>query len=242
MSGSIALNPCLSPKNDFPPDIVSNSAPRAIVMDRPKELDELPHPWYVDVGCGGAPFPWANILVDKYRGDTEHRNTELLTDGKLFVEAAVDDLPFEDGEVDFITCSHVIEHLDSPITGINELQRVARKGCIWVPSVGAEAASRSIGQVSESHKWVAVRTMAPISGGVIFFMQAEGGDVDTVLQKLGLDTNVIQHSFGTELRVAWGWGHWPDRLSVQCAVVKASAGDYKPEGTIEERERCNRIV
>lgn len=42
--------------------------------------------------------------------------------------------PFEDGQFDFVVCSHVLEDIRDPLFACSELQRVAKSGYIEVPS------------------------------------------------------------------------------------------------------------
>ena len=45
-----------------------------------------------------------------------------------FRQGSVTKLPFEDGELDAVTCTEVIEHLEDPKAAIKELHRVVKKG------------------------------------------------------------------------------------------------------------------
>jgi hypothetical protein len=49
-----------------------------------------------------------------------------------------DKLPFSDKEFDFCLCSHTLEDLTSPFSVIEEMERVAKRGLIITPSMGAD--------------------------------------------------------------------------------------------------------
>lgn len=84
----------------------------------------------LDVGCG-----------DKARGDV---NCDLLVPDsrrgwdldaskiRNFVKADVRALPFKSGSFDLVHCSHLMEHLEDPQLGIQELRRVSRKYVIVI--------------------------------------------------------------------------------------------------------------
>lgn len=63
--------------------------------------------------------------------DTVFKDAEREMCGEAMpvdVVAFGDDLPFEDGSLDFVISSHVIEHFWCPITAIKEWHRVTKKG------------------------------------------------------------------------------------------------------------------
>lgn len=177
------------------------------------QLSGVPRPWIADIGSGGDPWPVANILVDKYPGLTKHRRTALNTDGKLFIQGDICALPFRDHSLDFVIASHVIEHLEDPLVGLAELQRVSCKGVAWVPTVMAEAAGRALypGKIS-GHKWVGMHDRQQ---GFVFVRYEEANPAQWrgVLNALGASGRYVLTGYGTEMRIAWGWGSWPERLN-----------------------------
>lgn len=89
----------------------------------------------LDVGGGAMPFSRADVVVDMYVHDNIHRGgSSVVTGGAQFVEASVEDLPFADGEFDFVLCRHVLEHVDDPAKACRELTRVAGRGYLETPS------------------------------------------------------------------------------------------------------------
>jgi len=43
-------------------------------------------------------------------------------------------MPFRDKSIDFVYCSHVLEHVDNPMQACSELMRVGRRGYIETPN------------------------------------------------------------------------------------------------------------
>ena len=70
----------------------------------------------IDVGAGGRTLYPTTITVDHFFGHT------LLADGHY--------LPFKPKSADFVFSCHCLEHLDNPLTALNEWVRVSRKWTI----------------------------------------------------------------------------------------------------------------
>jgi 2-polyprenyl-3-methyl-5-hydroxy-6-metoxy-1,4-benzoquinol methylase len=91
----------------------------------------------LDIGSGHAPFPYATHLsdiaiTDNYYGRTGKPFKHI--EGKPVYEFNVENIPFEDNEFDFIYCSHVLEHSESPERACQELMRVGKRGYIETPT------------------------------------------------------------------------------------------------------------
>ncbi len=43
-----------------------------------------------------------------------------------------------EGGIDYVYCSHVLEHLDNPVAAANEIIRVAKRGFVEVPNIAYE--------------------------------------------------------------------------------------------------------
>jgi len=100
----------------------------------------------LDVGSGNAPFPRADVLVDKYFYDTD-RVGHIVIDRPMVI-GDINSLPFKDKSFDFIYCSHVLEHTDDPVAAAKELCRAGKSGYIEVPSEFQEKI-----QSTPVHKW-----------------------------------------------------------------------------------------
>lgn len=105
----------------------------------------------LDLGSGHNPVPEATILADFFPEDTIHRAGTMIEDKPLIV-CSVDRLPFLDKKIDFVICSHIVEHVDSPIRAGNELARVAKAGYIETPAYGKDI----IVGTGNMHNWQVV--------------------------------------------------------------------------------------
>ena len=81
----------------------------------------------LDVGCGYSANEYASVISDIQDLSDFYPN-------KKFVKLNSNLLPFNDKEFDFVITSHVIEHVQDPEIFIKEIQRIAKKGYIEVPT------------------------------------------------------------------------------------------------------------
>lgn len=86
----------------------------------------------LDVGSGGNPHPFADVLLEKYldnthrlRGITVDRPTVLADAGKM---------PFRDNAFGYSFALHVLEHMHKPDEMLHELERVSKAGYIETPN------------------------------------------------------------------------------------------------------------
>jgi len=108
----------------------------------------------LEVGGGFYQFPRADVVTDITFSDSGGRNGAqlLFREGCTYVECAAESLPFRDKEFDFVYCSHVLEHTIDPARACAELQRVARRGYLEVPSRHSEVL---VG--NPTHRWMVSR-------------------------------------------------------------------------------------
>ena len=84
--------------------------------------------WKVlDIGCGYTANKNATVIADVQDLSNFYLN-------KTFVKITDKKLPFKDGEFDFVIASHVIEHVEDFSFFIKELERVAKKGYVELPT------------------------------------------------------------------------------------------------------------
>ncbi len=105
------------------------------------DFDIRPTDKVLDIGSGHLPFPFATHLADLALHDGNVGRAGMpfkYLDGKPVYECNVEKLPFADREFDFIYCSHVLEHADSPENACRELMRVAKRGYIETPNRGKD--------------------------------------------------------------------------------------------------------
>ena len=85
--------------------------------------------WKVlDIGCGYTAHQSATVICDVQDLSQYYKD-------KKFIKLNDRKLPFKDKEFDFVIASHVIEHVEDVDFFINELERVASKGYIELPTI-----------------------------------------------------------------------------------------------------------
>jgi ubiquinone/menaquinone biosynthesis C-methylase UbiE len=117
----------------------------------------------LDLGSGDYPFPLATILADLYLDHSPHRTERLVRDHRPLVQLDIHHLPFSGKSVDFIYCSHALEHVDNPLQACSEIMRVGKRGYIETPTLckdGLFAWSEGI-----SHRWHVIA----IGSTIVFF-------------------------------------------------------------------------
>jgi SAM-dependent methyltransferase len=176
----------------------------------------------LDVGCGPYPFPYATMLVDLFTEQTQHRYGKLKTDGKPFLVADINHLPFEDKSYDFVYCSHVLEHVDDPVRACAELVRVGKRGYIETPSVMTDVL---FSWAKGMHKWFTV----VIANRLVFFEYgprlAEGVRNNYWAQSVFLKRyHPLQEVFFKNLDIFNNSLMWQDRF--ECTV-------FRQDGKIE---------
>jgi SAM-dependent methyltransferase len=106
----------------------------------------------LDVGGWARPFTRADYVVDLQPYESraisgrDGGTPERFTRDSWIIHdvCGAEPLPFDDKAVDFVVCSHTLEDVRDPLRVCRELQRVAKRGYIEVPSrivestVGAE--------------------------------------------------------------------------------------------------------
>jgi ubiquinone/menaquinone biosynthesis C-methylase UbiE len=85
--------------------------------------------WKVlDIGCGYTAHQSATVICDVQDLSQYYKD-------KKFIKLNNRKLPFKDKEFDFVIASHVVEHVEDVDFFINELERVASKGYIELPTI-----------------------------------------------------------------------------------------------------------
>ena len=81
----------------------------------------------LDIGCGYRANKNASVIADIKDFSNFYKE-------KKFVQITEKKLPFKDKEFDFVIASHVIEHVEDFEFFIKELERIASKGYIELPT------------------------------------------------------------------------------------------------------------
>ena len=84
--------------------------------------------WKVlDIGCGYRANKYATVIADVKDFSNFYKN-------KKFIKINGKKLPFKDKEFDFVIASHVIEHVEDFEFFLKELERIAARGYIELPT------------------------------------------------------------------------------------------------------------
>jgi SAM-dependent methyltransferase len=105
---------------------------------RCREFQVAPGSVVLDIGGGHYPFPLATIVSDLYLEDSPHRTDVLVRDHRPLLKLDIHCLPFADKSIDFLYCSHVLEHVARPLQACREMIRVAKEGYIETPNFGKD--------------------------------------------------------------------------------------------------------
>lgn len=96
----------------------------------------------LDIGGWAQPFNRANYVVDVMPYETRGVFNHLGPDREYFTRdtwinhdvSSRKPLPFEDKQIDFVICSHVIEDVRDPLALCAEIVRVGKRGYLEAPS------------------------------------------------------------------------------------------------------------
>ncbi len=105
----------------------------------------------LDIGGGHKPLKRADYYVDFDLTDGIHRDGQGIP-AELkdrYIVADVHKLPFSDKSVDFVYCSHVLEHVSDPAMACKEIIRVGKRGFIETPRKWVELCAGH-----PSHQWL----------------------------------------------------------------------------------------
>ena len=81
----------------------------------------------LDIGCGYRAHKNASVIADIQDFSKFYKD-------RKFIQIKEKNLPFKDKEFDFVIASHVIEHVNDFQFFVKELERIASKGFIELPS------------------------------------------------------------------------------------------------------------
>ena len=174
----------------------------------------------VDIGTGSYPFPYATIVCDRFVKTTQHRSTPLKLNGKPFIILDVEYLPFKTKAVDFLYCSHVLEHIENPEHACSEIQRVAKSGYIETPNFMKDAL---FCWSSGMHKWHTI-----YKNNTLFFIEYTEEELKGIKSTAWLYAiyspfkNPIQDAFYENQNIFNTMFIWKDSFKVLVVTEKTS--------------------
>jgi Methyltransferase domain len=129
----------------------------------------------LDVGGGRSPLTRADWVIDRLPYAAAEPPQGARFTAATWVERDICDRepwPFDDGQFDFVVCSHVLEDVRDPVYACSELVRVARAGYLEVPSRLQE---QSWGVVGPWVGWSHHRWLVDVEAGRVEFVHKPHG-------------------------------------------------------------------
>jgi len=190
----------------------------------------------LDIGSGDKPHWRADVIVDKFPGDDRQRNAgEVLIDRKkLFVNADVEKMPFEDKVFDFVFCSHLLEHVEDPGKAIDEITRVGKRGYIEVPFSGLDLL-----KPFKAHLWFCDED----NGRLIFFKRDAAENFYTrVLKKFGkklFETPSFQYVVAKQFNFFFVSLYWQGKIRYEIINKAKKPYAYSPQKVSKKKLEFN---
>lgn len=176
----------------------------------------------LDVGSGGWPFKRATHLADMYPEETSHRRETLTRDERPFDVVDIHQLPYDDNAFDFVFCSHVLEHLDDPGRAIRELNRVAPRGYVEVPTRLSDVMFNFTG-MKDHHRWHGINLNGTLA--LVEWPESERKDLGSN-HFWRLAQSSYRNPFQSHLEAAWSYFfvgiQWNERLPF---VILSNTGE-----------------
>ena len=163
---------------------IPNQDRYTLYQSRYFDFEFLPSDKVLDIGSGHLPFPFATHLGEYAIEDDSYGCAGIpfkYVEGKPVIQCNVEKMPFSDKEFDFVYCSHVLEHVDSPELACKELMRVGKKGYIETPT---RACDLLFNAKISNHKW-----SVELINGVLVFRKYTPIEVEGLQSLLLLDMN-----------------------------------------------------
>jgi len=110
----------------------------------------------LDIGCGDGAFlkRAAQIGWEAWGVEPDAKAAARLSGFKV-LQGSLPNIPLPDGSFDFITMSHVIEHLHDPVAALKETQRLLKPGGkVWIATPNIE----SIGHRLFGATWIGIQS------------------------------------------------------------------------------------
>lgn len=105
----------------------------------------------VDIASSNAGWKYADVFVDIT--DYSKYYNEKYGDKKTFVQGDVESKLFGDKEFDFVVASHILEHVNDPVSFCKELVRIGKRGYIEVPTPLWDNLATGPTETKYGHKW-----------------------------------------------------------------------------------------
>ncbi|MBA4372461.1 MAG: hypothetical protein C0402_06320 [Thermodesulfovibrio sp.] len=175
----------------------------------------------LDIGGGHNPFLRADYIVDSDILDNSHRGGNAIPEDRRqkYLQADIHDLPFADKSIDFIYCSHVLEHVQDPAKACQELIRVGKRGFIETPRKWTEFVAGY-----PSHQWL----VDLIDGTLVFERKqfVESPYLNVLIHNVWKNARLRDNALKHFLNVSCVQLHWTGSFSFRVMESPENRFDY----------------
>ncbi|MGC2062327.1 MAG: radical SAM protein, partial [Thermodesulfovibrionales bacterium] len=181
----------------------------------------MPSDKVLDIGGGHNPFFRADYIIDSDIADGLHRDGQKIPAAlqDKYINADVHNLPFDDKSIDFIYCSHVLEHVLDPVRACSELIRVGKRGFIETPRKWSELFAGY-----PSHQWL----IDNIDGELVFERRQfiESPYLNSLLHAVWRSKRLELNALRTFLNISCLQFCWKDTFSFRVINTDCNNFDY----------------
>jgi len=173
----------------------------------------------LDIGGGHKPFSRADYYVDFDLTEGIHRDGQSIPPEvkDRCITADIHQLPFRDKSMDFIYCSHVLEHVSDPARACKEIVRVGRRGYIETPRKWVELCAGH-----PSHQWL----IDVMEGSLVFEKRKfiESPYLNSLLISVWNSMKLEEHALRRYLNVSCLQFYWEEEFSFR--VIGYGNGNF----------------
>ncbi len=175
----------------------------------------------LDIGGGHNPFSRADYIVDYDLTDGTHRNGQPIPPElqARYIRGDIHHLPFDDKSIDFIYCSHVMEHVLDPEAACRELMRVGKRGFIESPRKWTEFFAGH-----PSHQWL----IDVVEGELVFERRQfiESPFLNALLHAVWRSKRLEANALRNFLNISCVQFFWEDRFDFRVIAGDEDTFDY----------------
>lgn len=184
-------------------------------------FDIRPDEKVLDIGGGHNPFPRADYIVECDLHEGIHRDGQQIPPEvkARYMEADIHELPFDDKSIDFIFCSHVLEHVADPEKACSEIIRVGKRGYIETPRKWVEFFAGY-----PSHQWL----VDNVNGELVFERRQflESPYLNALLHSVWKHRRLEERALKDFLNISCVQFYWEEEFSFRVVDSGSQAFDY----------------
>jgi len=184
-------------------------------------FDIRPGEKVLDIGGGHNPFSRADYIVECDLREGFHRDGQSIPPElkARYMEADIHRLPFDEKSIDFVFCSHVLEHVEDPAKACSEIMRVGKRGYIETPRKWVEFFAGH-----PSHQWL----VDVVEGELVFERRQflESPYLNTILHSVWGHQILEERALKHFLNISCVQFYWESEFRFRVAEGGPSEFDY----------------